>query len=45
LEDFLGNILEKVVPVLETKRGEIIGIASKLLSKIYSLYNSNKIAK
>lgn len=41
----MGSILEKMVPVLETRRGEIIGIASKLLNKIYTIYNPNKIAK
>lgn len=45
LEEFIGGILEKLLPVLETRRGEITGIATKLLHKLYSRFDPNKIAK
>jgi hypothetical protein len=45
LEEHLGNILEKVIPVFETRRGEIIAVAGKLLGKIYGKYDANRVAR
>lgn len=45
IEEFLGSILEKIIPVLENRRGEITGITLKLLNKIYSRFDSNKVAR
>jgi len=45
VEDLLGNLLEKIIPVFEGRRGEIVSITSKLLNKLYNQYDSTKIAK
>lgn len=43
--ELIGSLLERIMPVLETRRGEITAITNKLLSKIYVRYDLNKIAK
>jgi hypothetical protein len=45
LEECLGSILEKTVAVFETRRGELIAIVNKMLHKLYSKYDINKVLK
>lgn len=45
LEECLGAVLERTVAVLETRRGELVGIANKLLSKLYGKYELNKVVR
>ena len=41
----MGSIFEKYMLVLETKRGELISIFQKLISKIYQKHDINKTLK
>ena len=41
----MGSILEKTVSIFSTNRGELIAIANKMLNKLYSKYDINKIIK
>lgn len=45
MEESLGMILEKTVGVLESRRGELIGVANKTLNKLYARFDVNKIIK
>jgi hypothetical protein len=45
LEDCLGAILERTVAVFETRRGELIAIANKMLGRLYSKYDLNKVVR
>jgi hypothetical protein len=41
----LGAILEKTVAVFETRRGELIAVANKMLSRLYAKYDINKVVR
>jgi len=45
VEELLGYLLEKIIPIFEGRRGEIVSITSKLLNKLYNQYDSTRIAK
>jgi hypothetical protein len=45
VEESLGCLLEKMIPVFEGRRGEIVSMTSKLLNKLYNQYDSTRIAK
>jgi hypothetical protein len=45
VEDCLGAILERTLLVFETRRGELIAVANKMLNKLYLRYDVNKVVK
>lgn len=45
LEECISPILEKTVAVFETRRGELIAVANKMLGKLYARYDINKVVK
>jgi 23S rRNA-/tRNA-specific pseudouridylate synthase len=45
VEECLSSILDKTVSVLDTKRGELIAVASKMLNRLYAHFDLNKIIK
>lgn len=45
LEECISPVLEKTLAVFETRRGELIAVANKMLSKLYARYDINKVVK
>lgn len=45
LEECIGPVLEKTLAVFETRRGELIAVANKMLGKLYARYDINKVVK
>lgn len=45
VEECLGLLLEKTVGVLESRRGELVGVANKLLLKVYQKCEMGKVVK
>ena len=45
MEECLSSILDKTVSVFETRRGELIAVASKMLNRLYARFDLNKIIK
>ena len=45
MEESVGQLLDKMTPILESRRGEIAILINKIIQKLHQKYDLNRLAK